>query len=109
MALAALPWQSSLWLLIVLVGLYFLAFNLLEASMPSLLSRMTGSRGRGRRLGLYSTFQFLGAFAGGVAGGQLLATLGARPALVIAGLVTLLWGGLIAVLSKRVFLTSEPA
>ncbi len=72
LAVGILPVSANLGALGVLLALYFLGFNLLEASMPALLSRLTGSRGRGRRLGLYSTFQFLGAFFGGVAGGWLL-------------------------------------
>ena len=41
----------------------------IEAGMPAVLSRVTGARGRGRKMGVYSTFQFLGAFLGGVAKG----------------------------------------
>ena len=65
-------------------GGLFSGFNLLEAAMPSLLSRITGSRGRGRRLGIYSTFQFLGAFFGGVGGGWLLGSYGSEVALQVA-------------------------
>jgi predicted MFS family arabinose efflux permease len=88
-----------------LLAVYFLGFNLLEAGMPALLSRLTGSRGRGRRMGLYSTFQFLGAFFGGVAGGWLLGRFGGASALWIAALVCGIWGILLAGLSKRFFRT----
>lgn len=70
---------------------FFLAFNLLEASMPSVVSELTGSSGRGRKMGLYTTFQFLGAFAGGVSGGWLLQTSGDVVTLSAAGLVCALW------------------
>ena len=90
-SLIALP-HSQPWLMMgAVVTVYFLGFNLLEAAMPSVLSRITGSRGRGRKMGLYSTFQFIGAFIGGVAGGWLLARLGSEAALVSAGVVCLLW------------------
>lgn len=105
LALGALPFSSGLAALGVLMGLYFLGFNLLEAGMPALLSRITGSRGRGRRMGIYSTFQFLGAFFGGVAGGWLLATFGSAAALVAGGAVCLFWGGVLTLVSKRFFLT----
>jgi hypothetical protein len=88
-----------------LVTFYFLAFNLLEAGMPALLARMAGSRGRGRRMGLYSTFQFLGAFSGGVAGGWLVGRFGGPAALATAGLITLVWGVLLKLLTPRFFLT----
>ena len=73
--------------------------------MPALLSRITGSRGRGQRMGIYSTFQFLGAFCGGVSGGWLLARFGSSAALVAAGLVSLGWGLALSLLGKRFFLT----
>lgn len=92
----------------VMLVVYFVGFNLLEAGMPSLLSRISGSRGRGRRMGLYSTFQFLGAFAGGVLGGSLLAWQGSAAALIAAAVACLLWGGVLKAVTKRYFLTREP-
>jgi len=91
----------------LLITFYFLGFNLLEAAMPSLLARISGSRGRGRRMGVYSTFQFLGAFAGGVTGGGLLGWLGSGDALLAAAAVCLVWGIVLKAVSKRFFLTSD--
>ena len=91
----------------LLLVVYFVGFNLLEAGMPSLLSRISGSRGRGRRMGLYSTFQFLGAFAGGVAGGSLLAWQGSAATLIVAAVTCLLWGAVLKAVTKRYFLTGE--
>ncbi len=107
-AVGVLPISASLAVLGILLGIYFLGFNLLEAAMPSLLSRITGSRGRGRRLGVYSTFQFLGAFAGGVLGGWMLARFGSQAALVSASGISLLWGIVLKLSSKGVFPTGEP-
>ena len=89
----------------LLMTVYFLGFNLLEAAMPSLLARISGSRGRGRRMGVYSTFQFLGAFAGGVIGGGILGWLGSGIALLAAAAACLLWGIVLKAVSKRFFLT----
>ncbi len=108
-SMALIP-RSSAWVVLgLLVSVYFLGFNLLEAGMPALLSRLTGSRGRGRRMGLYSTFQFLGAFFGGVAGGALLSAVGGPAALLSAGVVCGAWGLLLAAFSKRFFPTGAPA
>lgn len=107
LAVGILPVSANLGALGALLALYFLGFNLLEASMPALLSRLTGSRGRGRRLGLYSTFQFLGAFFGGVAGGWLLGHFGSQVALVAASGVSLLWGLVLKLSLKGVFPTRE--
>jgi MFS family permease len=106
-ATGILPFSASLAALGVLLAAYFLGFNLLEAAMPSLLSRITGSRGRGRRLGIYSTFQFLGAFFGGVAGGWLLGRFGSEVALLVAAAVSLVWGGILKWSSSSVFPTGE--
>ncbi len=76
----------------VLMTVYFLGFNMLEAAMPSLLARITGSKGRGRRMGVYSTFQFLGAFAGGISGGWLLGDFGSAAALLFAAGICTVWG-----------------
>lgn len=70
---------------------FFLAFNLLEAAMPSVVSQMTGTSGRGKKMGLYTTFQFLGAFAGGLGGGWLLGFSGDVVTLSLAGSLCVLW------------------
>jgi MFS family permease len=94
LSVGLLPFGQQWLMLAGLVTVYFLGFNLLEAAMPALLSRITGS-----------TFQFLGAFAGGVTGGWLLARYGSAAALAAAGLVSLAWGIALSLLSKRFFLT----
>lgn len=103
-----MSWTGSLpWIAGMLMA-YFVAFNLLEASMPALIARFVGPAGRGRRMGLYSTFQFLGAFAGGIGGGWVLGEWGAYAVLLSAATLCLLWGLVIGLLSKRAFPTSQP-
>jgi MFS family permease len=91
LALFALP--VPLPALLAGATLFFLAFNLLEASMPALVSHLTDAAGRGRKMGVYTTFQFLGAFAGGALGGWLLDRAGASMTLWLAALAALAWGG----------------
>ncbi|MFN2288868.1 MAG: MFS transporter [Chromatocurvus sp.] len=67
MTLLAVPWV--LW---VALWLYFVAVNYLEATLPSLVSKAVFSGGKGTALGVYSTFQFIGAFTGGACGGLAL-------------------------------------
>ena len=59
-----------------LLFFFFMAFNLLEASLPSLISKESPAAGKGTAMGVYSTSQFLGAFLGGALGGLLLAQFG---------------------------------
>lgn len=67
LALALAP--QTLTYLSLYLGAYFIAFNILEASLPSLVSKRAPHKGRGTAMGIYSTCQFLGIFAGGVCSG----------------------------------------
>ena len=82
---------QSLAAMMVFAMAFFLAFNLLEAAMPSVVSQLSGKAGRGRKMGLYTTFQFLGAFAGGLGGGWLLGSNGNVVTLSVAGLLCTSW------------------
>lgn len=62
----------SLWALAALLLVFFCGFNVLEATQPSLASRLAPAHVRGAALGVYNTLQSLGFFAGGAAGGWLL-------------------------------------
>lgn len=83
--------QPPLALMGVLMFLFFVGFNVLEASQPSLVSRMAPTHLRGAALGAYNTLQSLGLFAGGFLGG-VLAKWGGMPALFTATTVLMvLW------------------
>ncbi len=82
---------NGLWTLAMGMLLFFTAFNLLEASLPSLISKVAPAGGKGTAMGVYSTSQFLGAALGGMLGGWLFQQGGST--LVFAGctLLCLLW------------------
>lgn len=82
---------DSLALLIVGTVVFFTAFNFLEASLPSLISKVAPAGAKGTAMGVYSTSQFLGAALGGMLGGWLFSIGGAS--LVFAGCAALaaLW------------------
>lgn len=81
----------SLILSILVLILYFAAFNILEASLPSLVSKYAHPASKGTAMGAYSTSQFLGAFLGGVTGGWLLGHLGVQGVFALSAAVTLAW------------------
>jgi MFS family permease len=58
-------------LFLIVLSLFFVAFNTIEAILPSLLSRTASSSKRGLAMGVFSTSQFLGTFFGGVIGGLI--------------------------------------
>lgn len=70
---------------------FFSAFNLLEASLPSLVSRLAPAHMRGASLGAYATSQFLGAGVGGVLGGLMLQRVGLAAVFAAAAALALLW------------------
>ena len=83
----------ALGLLGALLFLFFCGFNVLEASQPSLASRVAPAHARGAALGVYNTLQSLGFFAGGAVGGWIAKTHGATGLFMVCGGLMLLWLG----------------
>ena len=81
----------GLWTLGLLLFVFFCGFNALEASQPSLVSRMAPAQTRGAALGAYNTLQSLGLFAGGALGGALLKWAGAPGLFAATAVLTALW------------------
>ncbi len=71
--------------------LFFIAYNVLEATLPSLVSRIAPVDGKGTAMGVYSTSQFLGAFVGGAGGGLLLGIYGVSGIFIACAIGALLW------------------
>jgi len=81
-------WGLAAWLL-----LFFVAFNILEALQPSMISRLAPGAVRGAALGIYNTMQSLGLFFGGLMGGWLAKHHGPESVhllCVVAGIIWLL-------------------
>ena len=71
--------------------LFFTGFNLLEASQPSMISRMAPPQARGAALGVYNTAQSLGLFAGGALGGVLIKAVGPVGLFATTAVLVLVW------------------
>lgn len=76
LGLLAASFRPGVALLSVLLFLFFCGFNILEATQPSLASRVAPPHARGAALGVYNTLQSLGFFAGGAVGGWLAKNVG---------------------------------
>ena len=63
---------ESKYILLTGLGLFFIAFNVMEALLPSWLSKAAPIQSKATAMGINASSQFLGAFFGGVTGGQLL-------------------------------------
>lgn len=90
-ALAASGVAPSLWVLGPLMFVFFCGFNALEASQPSLVSRMAPPQLRGAALGSYNTLQSMGLFAGGALGGALVKWVGPAGLFAATSALMALW------------------
>lgn len=94
LALAQFGWSmvsTSLFGLLFCLWLFFTAFNILEASLPSLMSKLSPLANKGTAMGVYSSAQFLGAFIGGAAGGLLFSKLGVEGVFIAGAVLTVAW------------------
>ncbi|MBP8786148.1 MAG: MFS transporter [Azonexus sp.] len=82
---------EGLWMLALWLMLFFVAFNVLEASLPSLVSRTAPAAAKGAALGVYNTTQALGLFVGGAAGGYIAQNFGDNAVFAACAGVALLW------------------
>jgi MFS family permease len=75
----------------VLMLAFFAAFNVLEAMLPSLVSRVAPAQARGAAIGVYNTTQTLGLFCGGLSGGWIAGNFGARALFGACAALALAW------------------
>lgn len=90
----------------IMLWLFFSAFNLLEASMPSLVAKMAPAAHKGTAMGAYSTSQFLGVFLGGLTGGTLSEFYGISGVATFNVVLLIIWAGLAITMQKPHFFIS---
>ncbi|HLS43184.1 MAG TPA: MFS transporter, partial [Paenalcaligenes sp.] len=92
LALGFMPWaMHSLAGMVVALLVFFIAFNILEALQPSLVSRVAPADYKGLALGFYNTSQSLGVFAGGAVGGLVAAYANPQMVAWLGSGLALLW------------------
>jgi MFS family permease len=84
-------WHDSMVNVVAGLLLFFIAYNVLEATLPSLISRMAPIDAKGTAMGVYSTSQFFGAFIGGAAGGWFYGLFDVQGIFFGSALVAVLW------------------
>ncbi len=82
---------DSIWGTAIALLVFFTAFNLLEASLPSLISKIAPVGAKGTAIGIYSSTQFLGAFVGAAVGGYLFGNYGSSALYSFCGLLLIVW------------------
>ncbi len=83
--------QHSVWGVALALLLFFTAFNVLEATLPSMISKIAPLAAKGTAMGVYSSVQFLGAFFGAIMGGFLMHYVGGNAVFIFAICLLLLW------------------
>lgn len=83
--------QESMWGGVFSLLVFFTAFNVLEATQPSIVSKIAPLAAKGTAMGVFSSMQFFGAFFGSAMGGLLKQLYGGDAVLIFAMLMLLLW------------------
>ncbi|XOZ33289.1 MFS transporter [Halomonadaceae bacterium KBTZ08] len=104
-ALMGVGWQrvAGFW---AVLFVFFMGFNLLEALLPSLISKEAPAAGKGSAMGVYSTSQFMGSFVGGTLGGWLSGFAGASGVIVLVLLGVAVWLLLVLTMAPPRYATS---
>jgi len=76
---------------LLVLFVFFIAFNVLEATQPSMVSKIAPAGAKGTATGIYSTCQVLGVFSGGALGGWLLQEQGGQMVFLLNAILVLIW------------------
>ena len=91
----------SFQLFLITLTIFFIAFNSVEALLPSLLSRTASPAKRGLAMGIFSTSQFLGTFFGGAIGGLIYDIYDLNSVFLFTIFVALIWWFLILLMPLK--------
>jgi MFS family permease len=98
---------GNLFVLLAALVVFFSAFNVMEASLPSLITKAAPPDAKGTAMGLYSSLQFLGIFAGGVIGGLAHQRGGDNAVFVVTTAIALAWLFVAATMAQPSYLTTR--
>ncbi|RZF56830.1 MFS transporter [Acinetobacter halotolerans] len=82
---------ESKYLLLAGLGIFFIAFNVMEALLPSWLSKSAPLQSKATAMGVNASAQFLGAFCGGILGGQLIMLQNTALGWSVLTVIAILW------------------
>ncbi|MFI3309641.1 MFS transporter [Ewingella allii] len=101
-------WYAGLRLWVVIAGiqLFFLAFNVMEAILPSLISKESPAGYKGTAMGVYSTSQFIGVAIGGSLGGYVYGAGGAGAVFLVCAAIAVVWLMVSATMSEPPYVSS---
>jgi len=97
----------NLYVLLGALVVFFSAFNVMEASLPSLVTKAAPPAAKGTAMGLYSSLQFLGIFSGGIVGGWAHQTSGSSGVFAMTAALALLWLSTASTMAQPSYLTTR--
>ena len=86
-----LVWHTHTINFLIALLLFFTAFTILEASLPSLISKIAPAGSKGTAIGVYSSSQFLGIFVGGAGGGWFYSLHGITGVFLLCSIAAVIW------------------
>ena len=98
---------GNLYVLLAALTVFFSGFNVMEASLPSLITKTAPPDAKGTAMGLYSSLQFLGIFAGGVIGGWANQHGGTAAVFALTAAIALAWLLAAATMKQPSYLTTR--
>jgi len=98
---------GNFYVLLAALIIFFSGFNVMEASLPSLITKVAPPDAKGTAMGLYSSLQFLGIFVGGVVGGWANQTGGTTGVFALTAALALLWLLAAATMAQPSYLTTR--
>ncbi len=98
---------ANLFVLLAALVVFFSAFNVMEASLPSLITKSAPAEAKGTAMGLYSSSQFLGIFVGGIVGGFAHQRGGSTGVFVVTTALALAWLLAAATMAQPSYLTTR--
>jgi MFS family permease len=99
--------KDNVYALLAAITLFFAGFNVMEASLPSLITKVAPPAAKGTATGIYSSSQFLGIFVGGVVGGWILEREGSDGVFAWTAGLALLWLLVAATMKRPSYLTTR--
>jgi predicted MFS family arabinose efflux permease len=98
---------NNFYALLLAITVFFSAFNIMEATLPSLITKAAPPDAKGTAIGVYSSLQFLGIFVGGVVGGWAHQAGGIAAVFILTTVIALLWLLAAATMKPPSYLTTR--
>jgi len=99
--------SGDVFVLLAALIVFFSAFNVMEASLPSLISKVAPPDVKGTAMGVYSSLQFLGIFVGGIIGGMAHQHGGSPGVFVLTTVLAVIWLIAAAGMAQPSYLTTR--